>query len=90
MAVGFVLGNQMGQAYVMSDLMSDLKVSVRVSFCWPQLVPARARMMLSRGVARLMMEVICGVNVKWGSNITPRMRGFCSRGKGELRRETGG
>ena len=32
--------------------MIDLYVMMMVSFCWPQPVPARARRMLRRGVAR--------------------------------------
>ena len=41
------LGNQIGEAYVKRDLMRDLKVITRVSFCWPQPVPARAFRRLS-------------------------------------------
>jgi len=50
--VDLLLGNHIGDAYVMRDLMSDLNVMISVSFCWPQLVPARARMMLRRGAMR--------------------------------------
>ena len=87
---GFVLGYQMGHAYVTNERMRDLKVSISVSFCWPQLVPARARMILRRGVARLMIDEMCGVKVKGVSKITPRMRGLRSRGRGELLREMAG
>ena len=73
-------GNQMGDAYVNSDLMRALKESRRVSFCWPQFVPARARRMLSREAERCMMVVMCGVKVKWVSKVTPRKQGLRSRG----------
>ena len=61
-----------------------------VSFCWPQVVPASARRMLIRGVAREMMELMWGVNVKWGSSVTPSMRGCLARGRGVLFRVTWG
>ena len=51
-----ILGNQIGAASVMMERMRDLNVMRRVSFCWPQVVPARARRMLRRGVAREMMD----------------------------------
>ena len=35
MDVGLLLGNHMGDAYVMRDLMRDLNVMISVSFCWP-------------------------------------------------------
>ena len=50
------LGNHMGEAYVKRDLMRDLYVMTRVSFCWPQLVPARALRRFMRGEARVMMD----------------------------------
>ena len=56
MEEGEALGNQMGAAYVISDLMSDLKVMMRVSLCWPHDVPVRAFMILSLGVARVMSD----------------------------------
>ena len=66
--------------------MRDLKVMSRVSFCWPQKVPARARRMLRREEARDIMESMWGEKVKWGSKVTPRMRGFSDSGRGvELR-----
>ena len=64
--------------------MSDLKVSISVSFCCPQLVPARARMMLRRGEARWMIDAM------WEVKVTPRMRGLRSRGRGELLRAMAG
>jgi hypothetical protein len=45
------LGNQIGEAYVMSDLMRDLKVISWVSFWWPQLVPESAFITLRRSFA---------------------------------------
>ena len=68
----------------------DLYVVIRVSFCWPQLVPARAFMMFSRGDAREIIDETWEEKVKWGSKITPRMRGFLLRGRKELRRDTCG
>ena len=53
---GEVLGYQMGAAYVINDRMSDLYVMRMVSFCWPQVVPARALIMLRRGVMRDMRD----------------------------------
>ena len=64
MLVGEVLGYQIGTAYVKSDRMSDLYVMISVSFCWPQEVPARARMMLRRGVIRDMRDEMCWVKVR--------------------------
>ena len=46
--------------------MSDLKVMRRVSLLAPQVVPARALRMFKRGVARVMMDEICGEKVMWG------------------------
>ena len=57
MLVGLQLGNQIGEAYVKRDLIRDLKVIMRVSFCWSQLVPAIARRMLRRVSERWMIEV---------------------------------
>ena len=54
----------MGAAYVNNDLMSDLNVMRMVSLCWPQVVPARALMMLRRGVIRDMRDDICWLKVK--------------------------
>ena len=64
------------------DLMRDLKVIMRVSFCWPQPVPARAFRRLIRGEAREMIDEMWGENVKWVSNTTPKIRGRRSRGSG--------
>ena len=64
MDVDEVFGNQMGAAYVMRERMRDLYVIRRVSFCWPQEVPARARRILRRGVARDMMDEMCDEKVK--------------------------
>ena len=50
------LGYHIGEAYVKRDPMRDLKVMMRVSFCWPQQVPARAFRRLMRGAAREMMD----------------------------------
>ena len=58
MEEGEELGNQIGDAYVNRDLMRDLKVMRRVSFCWPQPVPARAFRRFRRGEAREMIDVI--------------------------------
>ena len=44
--------------------MRDLYVIRRVSFCWPQVVPARARRILRRGVARDMMDEMCDEKVR--------------------------
>ena len=81
MEEGEALGNQIGAAYVKRERMRDLKVISRVSFCWPQKVPARARRMLRREEARETMESIWGEKVKWGSKVTPRMRGFSDSGR---------
>ena len=70
--------------------MRDLKVIMRVSLYCPQVVPAKARRRFSRGAAREMMYEMCGVKVKWGSKMTPKMRGFRSRGRGESSRDTSG
>ena len=80
----------MGAAYVNRDWMSDLKVMRRVSLLAPQVVPARARRILRRGVARVMIEEMCGEKVKWGSKVTPRMQGLRFRGRVSLSRETAG
>ena len=64
MDVDEVFGNQMGAAYVMRERMRDLYVIRRVSFCWPQVVPARARRILRRGVARDMMDEMCDEKVR--------------------------
>ena len=56
MDVDEVFGNQMGAAYVIMERMRDLYVMRRVSFCWPQVVPARARRILRRGAARETMD----------------------------------
>ena len=64
MLEGEVLGNQMGEAYVINDQMSDLYVMRMVSFCWPQVVPARAIMMLRRGVMREMRDDMRWLNEK--------------------------
>ena len=85
-----MLGYQMGAAYVNNDLMSDLYVMRMVSFCWPQVVPARALMMLRRGVMRDMRDEMCWLKVRCGSKVTPKIRGFLSRGKRESQRGTWG
>ena len=64
MLVGEVLVNQMGAAYVIYDLMMNLYVMMSVSFYWPQEVPARAWMMLRRGVIREMRDEMCWVKVR--------------------------
>ena len=53
---GEALGNQIGAAYVINERMSDLYVMRMVSLCWPHVVPARALMMLRRGVIREMRD----------------------------------
>ena len=80
----------MGDAYVIMERMRDLKVISRVSFCWPQSVPARARRMLRREAERWIMDETWGAKVKWVSKVTPRMRGVRSRGRGVSWRETSG
>ena len=65
MDVDEVFGNQMGAAYVMRERMRDLYVIRRVSFCWPQVVPARARRILRRGVARDMMDEMWDEKLRW-------------------------
>ena len=70
--------------------MRDLKVIMMVSLCCPQVVPAKARRRFSRGTARETMNDMWGVKVKWGSNVTPKMRGLRSRGRGESSRDTSG
>ena len=80
---GEALGNQMGQAYVRRGRIRDLYVVMRVYFCWPQLVPARTLRILRRGEARDTIEETWAEKVKWGSKVTPRMRGFLARGRGE-------
>ena len=61
-----------------------------VSLLWPHDVPARARKMLSRALARLAVMVACSEKVKWGSSVTPRIFGFRQRGRGSLASETAG
>ena len=58
MEEGLELGNQIGEAYVKRDLINDLNVMSMVSFCWPQLVPAKAFRRFRRGEARVIMEEI--------------------------------
>ena len=57
-----------------------------VSFCWPQLVLARAFKMLRRGVMRETRLFMCGPKVKRGSRVTPRIQGCHSSGRVELLR----
>ena len=52
------------------------------------MVPASARRMLMREVAWEMIELMWGVNVKWGSSVTPSMRGCLARGRRVLFRVT--
>ena len=61
---GGVLGNQIGAQYVKSERMSDLYVMISVSVCWPHDVPERAFSILRRGVARVMSDCMCGLNVR--------------------------
>ena len=65
-------------------------MSRRVSLCWPQEVPARARSILRREEARETTASMCGEKVKWGSKVTPRIRGFSDSGRGEESRVTWG
>jgi hypothetical protein len=60
--------------------MRERNVRRRVSFWWPQLVPAQAFMMRRRDEARSAMDVTCGVNVRCVSRMTPRMRARRLRG----------
>ena len=76
-----VMGNQVGAAKVKREWIRDLQVMMRVSLDWPQEVPARALRMFSRGVAREMREAMWRKKVRWGSNVTPRIRGCSARGR---------
>ena len=53
----------------------------RVSLDWPQLTPARARIMLSRDLARLARSFRWGEKVRLGSRVTPRIFGLRQGGK---------
>ena len=70
--------------------MRDLKVIRRVSFCWPQPVPANARRRLRRGVARVTREAKWEEKVNLGSSVTPSIVGFLLRGRMESLRATWG
>jgi len=77
-----VCGNQMGQAYVKMGFIIALYVRRRVSFCWPQEVPASAFRILRRLVDRSTMLLMCGLNLNMASKVTPRIFGCCSEGIG--------
>ena len=74
----------------MRGLMRALNVMRRVSLDCPQLTPARARIMLSRDLARVVRSLAWGANVRWGSRVTPRTLGLRQRGSGSPPRETPG
>ena len=59
-----------------------LKVRRRVSFWWPQDVPARALRMRILDETFEEMEEMWGEKVKWVSKVTPRKVGDLSRGMG--------
>ena len=90
MLEGDELGNQMDGAYVKMERTSALKVTIIVSLCWPQVVPASAFKMLRRGEARVISDLMWGAKVKWGSRVTPSIRGFLSKGSCEPLRVTEG
>ena len=64
------------------DDMRDLYVVTMVSFDCPQEVPARARRMFRRALARLAVLVAWSEKVKCGSRVTPRILGWRLSGKG--------
>ena len=47
-----------------NERMSDLNVMMRVSLCWPHVVPERAFRMFKRREERVMSVWTCGVNVR--------------------------
>ena len=55
-------------------------MSERVSFGWPQVVPARAFMMLRRLENLVVMFLIWRPKVKRGSKVIPKILGFLSSG----------
>ena len=61
----------------------------RVSLHCSQEVPARALRMLRSGEARETRDDMWGEKVNLGSNVTPKMRGFSAKGKGEELRGLG-
>lgn len=76
--------DQMGDAYVKRDRIVALKVLTSVSFCWPHVVPASALRMESRCLALLVTFSTWALKVRVGSNVTPSIWGFFSRGRGVL------
>ena len=79
-----VAGYQMGAAYDMMGLIRALYVTIKVSFCWPLVVPARALRMLRRALNLAAIAWTWGVKVKDGSRVTPRILGCRSRGSTTL------
>ena len=67
---------------MVSEPMSDLKVARRVSLCCPQLEPVRNFKMLSLCLAFRVIFSTCFWNLIVGSNVTPKILGFCSTGRG--------
>ena len=63
---------------------------VHDSFCWPNVVPVTAFSAFSFLLALLIVAVTCGVNVRCGSKVTPRIFGFLSRGSTSLNSVTVG
>ena len=61
-----------------------------VSLDCPQLTPARAHMIFNRDLARSVRSLRCGVKVKLGSRVTPRILGLRQRGSGSPPSETPG
>ena len=82
MADSEAFGNQIGAAYVNSDLMRDLWVKMIVSLCWPQLEPASDLRIRRRTADLSAMEVMCGVKVRCVSKVTPNIFGRLSSGRG--------
>ena len=60
----------------------NLKVTRMVSFCCPQSVPVSCLTMFSLGLAFFTFSPICLWKTSWGSNVTPKILWFLSRGRG--------
>ena len=76
------LGNHNGAAYVWSGLRRHLYVKASVSFCCPQVEPARDLRIRKRDAALSAIEFICGEKVRWVSKMTPKIFGRRSSGSG--------
>ena len=62
----------------------------RVSFWWPQVVPARAFMKLRRLDVLVVIFLIWGLKLKRGSKVIPKIMGFLSSGMTSLLMDTWG